>query len=95
MTAGDKRVTYGELVGGKSFSITLDPKKPVPTKDPKDFNIVGKPVPRVDIPGKVTGTFTYMQHFRVPSMLHARVVRPPAIGAKLGPRSAPFTGSRL
>jgi CO/xanthine dehydrogenase Mo-binding subunit len=37
----------------------------------------------VDIPGKVTGTFTYMQDFRVSGMLHGRVVRPPAMGAKL------------
>ena len=39
--------------------------------------------PRVDIPDKVTGRFTYMQDFRVPGMLHGRVVRPPAIGAKI------------
>jgi CO/xanthine dehydrogenase Mo-binding subunit len=83
VTGGGKRVTYGELIGGKNFAITLDPKKAAPTKDPKDFRIVGKSVARVDIPGKVTGTFTYMQDFRVPGMLHARVVRPPAIGAKL------------
>ena len=31
----------------------------------------------------MTGRFTYMQDFSVPGMLHARVVRPPAIGAKL------------
>jgi len=31
----------------------------------------------------MTGTFTYMQDFRVPGMLHGRVVRPPAVGAKL------------
>jgi CO/xanthine dehydrogenase Mo-binding subunit len=37
----------------------------------------------VDIPDKVTGKFTYMQDFRVPDMLHGRVVRPPAIGAQL------------
>jgi CO/xanthine dehydrogenase Mo-binding subunit len=83
VSGGGKRVTYGELIGGKSFSITLDPKNAVPTKDPKDFAIVGKSIARVDIPGKVTGTFTYMQDVRVPGMLHARVVRPPAIGAKL------------
>jgi CO/xanthine dehydrogenase Mo-binding subunit len=83
VTGGGKRVTYGELIGGKNFTITLDPKKPVPTKDPGEFKMVGKPVFRVDIPGKVTGTFTYMQDFRVPGMLHARVVRPPAIGATL------------
>jgi CO/xanthine dehydrogenase Mo-binding subunit len=83
VTGGGKRVTYGELIGGKSFAIKLDPKQPVPTKDPKDFKVVGKSVPRVDIPGKVDGTFTYMQDFRVPGMLHARVVRPPSMGAKL------------
>src|SRR5262245_39376768 len=83
VAGGSKRVTFGQLVGGKRFSITLDPKKPVPTKDPKDFKVVGTSVPRVDIPGKATGTFTYMHDFRVPGMLHARVVRPSAIGAKL------------
>ena len=45
-------------------------------KDPKDYTIVGKSVPRLDIPAKVTGRFTYMQDFKVPGMLHARVVRP-------------------
>ena len=34
-------------------------------------------------PHKITGRFTYMQDFKVPGMLHGRVVRPPAIGAKL------------
>ena len=52
-------------------------------KSPNDYKIVGKSAPRVDIPDKVTGRFTYMQDFRVPGMLHGRVVRPPAIGAKL------------
>jgi CO/xanthine dehydrogenase Mo-binding subunit len=78
-----RRLSYAELVGGRSFSITLDPKQPVATKSPKDFKLVGKPVPRVDIPGKVTGAFTYMHDFRLPGMLHGRVVRPSAIGATL------------
>lgn len=76
-------LTYGALIGGRSFSITLDPKKPVPTKNPKDFALVGKAEPRLDIPDKVTGRFTYMQDFRLPGMLHGRVIRPPAIGATL------------
>ena len=58
-------------------------KPPVKTKDAKDFMIVGNSIPRLDIPDKVTGTFTYMQDFRVPGMLHARVIRPPAIGGEL------------
>jgi CO/xanthine dehydrogenase Mo-binding subunit len=76
-----KRVTYVELIGDKSFDLKLDPAAPL--KNPKDHTVVGQPVPRPDVPGKVTGTHTYMQDFRVPGMLHARVVRPPAIGATL------------
>jgi CO/xanthine dehydrogenase Mo-binding subunit len=83
ISGGGKKVTYGELIGGKNFAIKLDPKQPVKEKAPKDYKVVGKSQPRVDIPDKVTGRFTYMQDFRVPGMLHGRVVRPPAIGAKL------------
>jgi CO/xanthine dehydrogenase Mo-binding subunit len=83
ISGGGRQVTYGELIGGKRFSIKLDFKQPVPTRDPGAFKVVGKSVPRVDIPDKVMGTFTYMHDFRVPGMLHARVVRPPAMGATL------------
>jgi nicotinate dehydrogenase subunit B len=83
ITAGNRRVSYGELIGNKSFNLKLDHTKPAASKDPKDYKIVGKPVSRVDIPPKVFGQFTYMQDFRVPGMLHGRVVRPPAFGANL------------
>jgi hypothetical protein len=81
--SGGKHVSYGELIGGKTFSLTLDHKNPPPTKDAKAYKVVGTSVPRLDIPEKVTGRFTYMHDFRVPGMLHGRVVRPPAIGATL------------
>jgi CO/xanthine dehydrogenase Mo-binding subunit len=74
-------ISYAELIGGKSFNLKVDPA--APTKNPANYKIVGKPVGRLDIPGKLTGQFTYMQDFRVPGMLHGRVVRPPTLGAKL------------
>ena len=83
ISGGGKRIGYGELIGGKAFALTLDHQKPPKTKDPKDYKIVGTSTPRVDIPDKVTGKFTYMHDFRVPGMLHGRVVRPTAIGARL------------
>src|SRR5215813_5721249 len=83
VSAGNKRVTYAQLIGGKSFALKLDHTKPAQAKDPATHTVVGRPVPRVDIPDKITGRFTYMQDFRVPGMLHGRVVRPPAIGATL------------
>jgi CO/xanthine dehydrogenase Mo-binding subunit len=83
ISGGGKRVSYSELIGGKQFSLKLDHQKPAKPKDPKDYKVVGKSVPRIDIPDKVTAKFTYMQDVRVPGMLHGRVVRPPALGAKL------------
>ena len=81
--AGDKKVNYGELIGGKSFSLTLDHTKPTTFKDPKDYKLVGQSIPRVDIPEKCTGGFPYMHNLRLPDMLHGRVARPPSVGAKL------------
>jgi CO/xanthine dehydrogenase Mo-binding subunit len=78
---GGKGISYGKLVGDRHFEIKVDAK--APTKDPSRYTIVGKPVPRLDIPGKVTGTFTYMQDFTVDGMLQARVVRPTALKATL------------
>src|ERR1700680_1644867 len=40
--ANGKHVSYGELIGGKSFLLKLDQTKPVKSKDPKDFKVVGK-----------------------------------------------------
>jgi nicotinate dehydrogenase subunit B len=78
---GGAIITYATLVTGKPLDVKLDPK--VKLKDPGAYTIVGQSVPRVDIPGKVTGQFTYMQDFKLPGMLHARVVRPPSFGSTL------------
>jgi CO/xanthine dehydrogenase Mo-binding subunit len=83
VSVGAERISYGELIEGKAFSLTLDHQKPPPTKNPKDYKIVGTMISRVDIPDKVTGKFTYMHDFRIPGMLHGRVLRPPAMEAKL------------
>ena len=79
--SGGKQVTYGELIGGKNFSLKLD--KLAPLKDPANYKVVGQSIPRYDIPPKITGQFTYIQDFKTPGMLHGRVLRPPAMGASL------------
>ena len=75
------RISIGSLVGGKTLALKSD--KAAPLKSPTDFKIVGKPVRRLDIPDKVTGHFTFMQDFKIPGMLHGRVIRPSALGATL------------
>jgi CO/xanthine dehydrogenase Mo-binding subunit len=79
--ASDKSVPIADLIGGRRFETAVD--KDAPVKDPKTHTIVGQSIERLDIPDKVTGRFTYMQDMRVPGMLHGRVVRPPALKAKL------------
>jgi nicotinate dehydrogenase subunit B len=74
-----KRVTYGQLVGGKKFNLTLDPK--AKRKPPSEWTVLGTPAQRPDIPEIVTGQFEFVHNVRVPGMLHGRVVRPPAAGA--------------
>jgi len=76
-----RKLGYGELVAGDMLHVQAQPKSKL--KDPSTYAIMGQPVPRVDIPAKVTGGAAYIQDMRLPGMVHARVVRPPSYGAEL------------
>ena len=76
-----KKITIASLIGGQRFEISVDPN--AKAKDPKTHTIVGKSIPRVDIPEKVMATYIYMHDVRLPGMLHGRVIRPPALKAEL------------
>jgi nicotinate dehydrogenase subunit B len=76
-----KRLSYGELVRDDMLHVQAQPKSKL--KDPATFKIIGRSVPRVDIPAKVTGGAAYVQDMRLPGMVHARIVRPPSYGAQL------------
>jgi nicotinate dehydrogenase subunit B len=79
--AGGTGVGLGDLIGGKRLSLKVNPK--VALKDPATYTIVGKALPRPDVPGKCTGAETFVHDFKLPGMLHGRVIRPPRMGAKL------------
>ena len=79
--ARDKSVPFANLLEGKPFSLKIDEK--VRLKNPSSYTIVGKPLPRPDITAKVTGKHPYMHDVKIDSMLHARVIRPGAIGASI------------
>ena len=80
-SAANKSIQYVDLLGSDTINIKLNPNAPL--KKPADYTVVGKSVARLDIPAKLTGEFTYMQDFKVPGMLHARVIRPTGIKSKL------------
>lgn len=79
--AGGAGIRFASLIGGRQFDLKLDPKAPL--KDPANYRIVGRPLPRPDVAAKCIGTAVYVHDFTLPNMQHARVIRPPAIGATL------------
>ncbi len=81
LKAGGPGIPIGTLVGDRRFQIKLDPKAPL--KAPKDYVVVGKPMKRPDVPAKLSGTHVFVHDFKLPGMLHARVIRPASVGATL------------
>lgn len=79
-TGDDNAFTsYGELIGDRLFNQPFTGNAPL--KPAADRRLVGRPMPRKDIPLKAKGTYPYLQHQRLPGMLHGRIVRPRGQGA--------------
>ena len=84
-----RRVTYGELIGGKRFNVALTGKDIDATagiakvKTVQELRMVGQSPRRFDIPPKVDGSLQWAVGVKLPGMLHARNVKPPVAGAKL------------
>jgi hypothetical protein len=78
-TDPSKKVGYGELVGGRKFSIQLNPN--AKRKNPRDWTVLGTPVPRGNSGDGDRSVRVRAQRARA-GMRHGRVVRPPAYGAR-------------
>jgi CO/xanthine dehydrogenase Mo-binding subunit len=84
-----RRITYGELIGGKRFNVTLSGNNIDATtglaklKAVQDLKIVGQSPRRDDIPPKVDGSLEWAVDVKLPGMVHARNVKPPFAGARL------------
>lgn len=80
-TNPDKKVTYGALTKGKIIERHL--KDLPPLKSPSEFAFIGKPYFHQDAYDKVTGKAKFAGDIRLPGMLYAGILRPPAHGARL------------
>ena len=78
--ATGRRLTYGVLAEKAA-------KLPVPQnprlKDPSEFRLIGRPVPRLDVPAKVDGSAVFGLDVRLPGLLFATVARCPVFGGTL------------
>jgi len=72
-------VSYGRLVEGRRIERHL---ADVPVKPVTQFQVIGQSPHRKDGPDKVTGKARYAADQLPAGLLHARVLRPPAHGAK-------------
>jgi isoquinoline 1-oxidoreductase beta subunit len=76
-SASKRSLSYGALA-------TEAAQQPMPTqvtlKDPSQWTLIGKPVQRLDLPGKVNGTAVYGIDVRLPGMLYAAIVQCPVFG---------------
>jgi len=84
-----KRVTYGELIAGKKFNVTLTGANvfsvtgQAKTKLVPELKYTGQSPQRDDIPAKVDGSLKWAVDVKLPGMVHARNVKPPFACAKL------------
>jgi len=78
--ASGRRLRYGSLI---DKAAALPVPKTVSLKSPKEFRLLGRPMPRLDIPEKVNGNAVFGIDVKRPGMLTARVVRCPVFGGKV------------
>ena len=75
-------ISYAQLLDGPGTAMAADSAAPVAA--PSTYEIVGQPVPRAELPGKLTAQFRYVQDITVAGMLHGRVIRPSGRNASFG-----------
>jgi len=76
-----RHVSFGELARGQRITHTVSEKAVL--RAVEAFTVMGRSPRRLDGVEKVTGRARYAGDIRLPGMLYARVVRPPAHGATM------------
>ncbi|WP_273566310.1 xanthine dehydrogenase family protein molybdopterin-binding subunit [Maribacter halichondriae] len=78
----DQKISYGELVPFLEVPETLPDFQEDQLKDPKNFRLIGKDIPRYEIPEKVNGAAKFAIDLQLPDMLYGVLERGNLHGAK-------------
>ena len=79
-TPTGRTTTYGKVAAAAA---QLVPPLEVELKDPKDWQIAGKPLPRLDTREKLTGEQVFGADLSLPGMLNAAITACPVFGGTL------------
>ena len=79
---GNQKISYGELVPILEMPEALPDFTMEQLKQPKDFRLIGKDVPRTEIPAKVNGSAQFATDVRLPDMVFGVLERGNLHGAK-------------
>jgi isoquinoline 1-oxidoreductase subunit beta len=82
--ANGQRLTYGEIAAFGTIPAALPEVDAKELKARKDFRLIGKPVPRRDVPAKVNGTAQYAIDVKLPGMVYASTLHSPVHNAQPG-----------
>lgn len=75
----DRHLSYGQLcLQAAQYELSQNPL----LKQTSEFRYMGKVIPRLDIPKKVSGEAVFGLDFKMPDLHFAVLARPPAYGAK-------------
>lgn len=78
--ASGRKARFGQLARAASEQAT---PADVQLKDPRDFKLIGRHIPRKDSVAKTNGTALFTQDIHLPGMLTAVVAHPPRFGARV------------
>ncbi|MGY2052057.1 molybdopterin cofactor-binding domain-containing protein [Methylobacterium sp. JK268] len=76
-----RRLPVADLAAGAALNGPVS--REAALTPPDRYRVVGRALPRVDIPAKVAGGPAYLHDLRPEGLVHARILRPPRPGARL------------
>lgn len=80
-TRSGRSVSYGRLSEGKKLLHPVN--KELSLKSASDWKVAGSSLPKINGEDFVTGRHIYTSDMTLPDMLHGKILRPPAYGARL------------
>ena len=78
--ASNRRISYGEIAAFAKAPAEMPKIEDKDLKASANFRLIGKDVPRVEVPTKVTGAAKYAMDVQVPGMVYAAVLQSPYFG---------------